>query len=361
MNRVLILLGVLVLLQACSHPIDIVGEGDVLSASGERDCLLEQHDAGQKNCSENMVVHEYQETYYAVPRSGWRFHRWHNYCGDNPGNECSFNVPANFVYQNWGETAPALTAIFRPTEITGYNTLLMGHSFFNPFAQAMPSHADRAGFDDHAQSRFFSGGGSGAPQAFWENASKRAQIQAVLDGGDVELFGMTYHPDYPSLEGYRNWVGYALEKNPDTRFFIAMPWIPNPASYDAQSYETLWQQVHPEIMHSIIDTLRSENPGVDFYCIPYGQSAVELRNLFSAGNLPEVSTLISGSADAIYRDSLGHADDILLALGELVWLRAIYGVDLSGYNYSTGYTTDLKAIAQAIVDAHDPDYSSPLD
>lgn len=358
-STVLALFGSLILLQGCSHPIDIVGDGDVLSASGNRDCLLEDHAAGMDNCAENLVVYDYQETYYAVPRAQWAFHRWANYCGNAPDNECAFNVSADAVQQAWGATAPALTAIFRPTVNTGLNALLIGHSFFEPYAAALPAHAQRAGFADHTQSRFYSGGASGTPQALWENASKRTAIQTVLDGGDVNLFGMTYHPDYPGIEGYRNWVNYALQKNPDTRFFIALPWLTTPASYDSATYESLWHLYHPAIAHAFIDTLRDEHPGVDFYCIPYGQSAAELRKLYSAGNLAEVDTLISGSGDAIYRDSLGHADDILLALGELVWLRAIYGVDISSYDYDTGYTTDLNAIAQSIMDSHDVNYNAP--
>jgi hypothetical protein len=347
------------LLQGCSHPLDIVGEGDILSASGNRDCLLEDRAADMDNCSKNIVVNDYQETYYAVPRSGWQFHRWANYCVDAAGNECSFNVSAPTVQKFWGSTAPPLWAIFRPTENTGFNALLIGHSFFNPYALGLPAHALRAGFEDHTQSRFFSGGGSGAPQALWENASQRTAIQAVLDTGDVELFGMTYHPDYPTIEGYRNWVNYALQKNPDTRFFIALPWATAPASTTSTAYANLWQLYHPLVAHGFIDTLRAEHPGVDFYCIPYGQSAVELRNLYSAGNLPDVNALVSSSVDAIFRDSLGHPDDILIALGELVWLRAIYGVDLATYDFDPGYTTDLKAIAQAIMDEHDPAYNAP--
>ncbi|MEZ5570843.1 MAG: hypothetical protein R3E64_02375 [Halioglobus sp.] len=359
MKTTLALLGALLLLQACSHPIEIVGEGDILSESGDRDCLLEQHAAGLDNCSRNLVVNDYVETYFAVPRTGWRFHRWANYCVDGDSNECGFNIPSSAVQKYWGETVPPLTAIFRPTENTGFNALLIGHSFFDPYVLQLPSHAARAGFADHTQSRFFSGGGSGTPQAFWENASKRAAIQAVLDTGDIELFGMTYHPDYPSIEGYRNWVDYALQKNPDTRFFIAVPWLTTPASFDAPTYESIWHLYHPAVAHGFIDTLRQEYPGVDFYCIPYGQSAVELRKLYAAGNLPEVDALVSNTVDAIYRDTLGHPDDILVALGELVWLRAIYGVDLLTYDYDTGYTTDLKAIATAIMDEHDPNYNAP--
>lgn len=359
MRFALALFGVLALLQGCSHPIEIVGEGDVMSATGNRDCLMEDHASGLDNCSENLVIDDYLETYYAVPRTGWQFHRWANYCVTSDSASCSFSVAADTVRQFWGGTAPPLTAIFRPTEITGYRTLLMGHSFFNPYALGLPAHAERAGFLDHNQSRFSSGGGSGTPQALWENTSKRTQIQAVLDTGDIELFGMTYHPDYPTIEGYRNWVNYALEQNPDTRFMIAMPWLPAPASFDTASYESLWHQIHPEIAHGFIDTLRSEHPGVDFYCIPYGRSAVELRNLYSAGNLPEVTTLVGRRADAIYRDNLGHPADILIALGELVWLRAIYGVDMPTYEFDTGYTTDLKTLAQTIIDEHDPNYGAP--
>ena len=232
---VLALLSALALLQGCSHPIEIVGDGDVLSASGERDCLLEDYAAGLENCSENVVLDDYQETYYAVARNGWTFHRWANYCVDETGNECAFDISADIVYQNWGEILPPLTAIFRPTTNTGFTAMLMGHSFFDPFATALPAHAQRAGFPDHSQSQLYSGSSSGAPQALWEDADKRNAIQAVLNNGDINLFGMTYHPDYPGIEGYHEWVNYALQKNPDTRFFIGLPWLTFPADLDAKA------------------------------------------------------------------------------------------------------------------------------
>jgi len=356
---VLALSSALALLQACSHPIEIVGDGDVLSGSGERDCLLEDYAAGRENGTENVVVDDYHETYYAVPRAGWTFHRWANYCVEETGNECAFDISADTVHQNWGEVLPPPTAIFRSIENTGFNAMLMGHSFFDPFATALPAHAQRAGFTDHSQSQYYSGSSTGAPQALWEDAGKRSRIQTVLDSGDINLFGMTYHPDYPGIEGYRAWVEYALQQNPDTRFFIGLPWMTFPAELDAASYEAQWHELHVETAHHLIDILRAENPGVDFYCIPYGQSAVELRKLYSAGQLPDVSTLSSAAGDAIYVDNAGHADEILLALGELVWLQAIYGVDLSGYNYDPGYSVDLIAIAQAIMAAHDPEYNAP--
>jgi hypothetical protein len=72
-----------------------------------------------------------------------------------------------------------------------------------------------------------------------------------------------------------------------------------------------------------------------------------------------VDTLVSGTGDAIFRDSFGHADDILEELAKLVWLRAIYDVPLASYDYDTGYATDLKSIADSIMDEHDPRYDAP--
>ncbi|MFP8873100.1 MAG: hypothetical protein VCB42_00900, partial [Myxococcota bacterium] len=50
---------------------------------------------------------------------------------------------------------------------------------------------------------------------------------------------------------------------------------------------------------------------------------------------------------------------ILVDLGQLVWLNAIYDVDLTTYAYDPGYIADLKGIAQSIMDAHDAAYAGP--
>jgi hypothetical protein len=87
---------------------------------------------------------------------------------------------------------------------TGYESLFIGHSFFRPIATGLPFHAAAAGFVDHDQTVLGAGGANGAPQALWEDPVKRAAIQAVLDTGNVELFGMTYASAYPTTEGYEN-------------------------------------------------------------------------------------------------------------------------------------------------------------
>ncbi len=359
-KRLLALLTAVVMLAAaCNHPIEIVGEGDVLSASGTRDCTFADHEAGSPNCTENTVTGgAYDETYTGVAAPGWHFHRWATYCTDTTG-PCSVGADASTVAAAQGETATPLVAIFRPDVITGFDSVFIGHSFFNPFAQGMNFHATNAGFTDHTQGTVFSGGATGAPEALWNNANKRAQIQALLDTGDVDLFAMTYHPTYPTLTGYRLWIDYALAQNPDTRIALALPWLPNPGSFTAANYAASWNAAHETLWHDLVDDLRDEYPGTDIYGIPYGQAAGELYELYAAGQLPDVDTLVSGNGDAIFRDAFGHADDILVDLGRLVWLRAIYGVDLETYAWDPGYQVDLAAIATAIMDEHDPAYNAP--
>lgn len=241
---------------------------------------------------------------------------------------------------------------------TGFNSLFIGHSFFRPFAEAMSDYAAAAGIPGHTQTVVFSGGATGAPEALWNNASKKAEIQAVLDSGDVELFGMTYHPTYPTTTGYINWIDYALSKNPTTRIALALPWSPYPSSTDAATYASTWLSAQASDWHGLIDTLRALYPGVDIFSIPYGQSAVELRLLFAADNLPDVENLQGDAATSIYTDNLGHAGDILKDLGRLVWLNALYDVNLTTYSYGPAYTTDLHAIAHAIMEGHDTNYDA---
>ena len=78
-----------------------------------------------------------------------------------------------------------------------------------------------------------------------------------------------------------------------------------------------------------------------------------------AGQLPDVDAMTSGTGEAIFTDTKGHAGPILEELGALVWLRAIYGVEASTYDYDHGYDADLEGIADAIIDGHNPAYNAP--
>ncbi len=104
----------LLLVIACSHPLEIKGEGDILSASGMRDCHLEDFRAGVESCSKNLVVGDYRETYHAVPREGWEFVSWEN-CFDEGSalDQCRLDFDAGTVEKFWGETAAPLVAVFQ--------------------------------------------------------------------------------------------------------------------------------------------------------------------------------------------------------------------------------------------------------
>jgi hypothetical protein len=104
---------------SCSHPIEIVGEGDVISLTGQRDCLLEDFLAGEDVCAVNLVVYAYEETYSGQPRAGWVFDQWGNYCLNATDNTCSFSIAADKVKEYWGETMPPLQAIFAKYKLTG--------------------------------------------------------------------------------------------------------------------------------------------------------------------------------------------------------------------------------------------------
>ena len=255
-------------------------------------------------------------------------------------------------------TSDQITTPISPPATTGYKSLFIGHSFFRPFANNIDDHAQSAGFTDHSQNVFIAGGENGAPEAFWNDSTKREQIQAILDEGNIELFGMTYHGTYPTITGYKNWVDYALIDNPDIQFFIAVPWMKNPGSYETSEMEGLWEDIHINTLHVMIDTLRTNYPNNIFYCIPYGHAAIELKGLHESGDLPDINNLISDFETSLFIDLGGHPGKILVELGVLIWLEAIYGVDLNSYEYNSDFTTDLRTIASEIMAAHDPVYNA---
>jgi len=222
----------------------------------------------------------------------------------------------------------------------------------------MNEHARLAGYTDHSQDVVTSGGATGSPEALWNNETKRLQIQAILDEGDIELFGMTYHPDYPAITGYKNWIDYALTCNPDVQFFIALPWVQNPGSYESSELAVLWEDFHTSTLHAMIDTLRADYPNNTLYCIPYGRAALDLQGLYESGNMTDVSRFIGDYDTSLFVDTLGHPGKILVEMGVLIWLEAIYGVDLNTYEYNSDFSTDLKTMASAIMAAHDPVYNA---
>jgi hypothetical protein len=243
-------------------------------------------------------------------------------------------------------------------EITGTkpaapsNALFIGHSFFAPIAREMPFHAALLGLDEYSQHVEFSGGETGQPLALWEDAEHRQNIQAVLDTGEVDTFGMTYGSDE---SGYQLWIDYALSKNPDTRFVLGIPWLDYPGDYDTAEYSSTYAEGIETLLSGQYGNLRALYPDVDIVFMPYGLAAVELRYALDAGQLPGVINLIGdNAATSLFKDQKGHGhkSGLLLDLAEFIWLDVIFGVDLETYDYDSGHSVNLKETAQSIFDEY---------
>lgn len=231
----------------------------------------------------------------------------------------------------------------------GVHCLFIGHSFFIPVARRFPEFAKQAGVTEHTQQGVFSGGKSGAPGSLWANEKKKAEILAFLKTGKVELLGMTYYnEDNSSIDDYKTWIDEALKHNPKTEFFIGLPWGTNGAGREVDEYVAAGNKFHETVYAITIVKLRKMYPNNKIRFTYYGQASSELKKRFESGKLPELKQLM-GTKDAIYRDRLGHANAMLLDLAAVVWLSALYEVDIDKAELKLDYQADLKAIAKEIL------------
>jgi len=227
----------------------------------------------------------------------------------------------------------------------GYHCLFIGHSFFIPVAKRFENLPAQCGVGNHRQQLVFSGGQSGSPGELWKGG-KRAAIQKILESGQIELLGMTYYgPTNSSLEDYRRWIEYALKYNPETAFFIGLPWGRNGAARELAEYAWANQRASRALYRTVVQ-LRKRYPQNTFFYANYGMASVELKRRFEAGKLPDVDRLMGKSG--LYADRTGHAANILKDLSALIWLTALYDVDLANSDLKLDYTTDLKPMAVKI-------------
>jgi hypothetical protein len=286
-----------------------------------------------------------------------------------------------------GEGGAAGEADARPTDTNtqGLNSLYMGHSYFRKQAEAMQEYAEIAGIEGHETTSQFWGGMNGSAAAIWENVSatdSQATIKGFLDAGDIDMFGMTIFVDFDvpeddirhidkQTQGLKNWIEYASAQNPDTIFFVALPWLGRPLDYvgDTGDAQTSGHELYREtILESetgitvLIDELRETFPDSEIFLLAYGQGSVELRTLYNTGNLPDVDTLVSdGDLLGIHSDTHGHAEQLLTDLNTLVWLKSIYNYDVLQFDKNYTYETDIKQIAHDVTSRRDPAYMRQFD
>ena len=246
--------------------------------------------------------------------------------------------------------------------VEGKRVLYIGHSFGRPFARELPSFVEMAGIDNHVQEIVFRGGPNGSPQSLWEDPKVRVEIQNILAEGDTDLLIMiccseNFLESRQSDWAVENWIDYALSVNPDTDFALALPWPDYPEDYENnEAYSERIIEAHASAWHPFIDNLRDLYPQSEIQSIFHGRAAIELRGLFESGSLPEISTMTSKRPPGLFTDRKGHAGQILLDLGTLIWLGTIYDIDMNDFPVSElkingeSYETDLLGMAQEILD-----------
>ena len=230
----------------------------------------------------------------------------------------------------------------------GQHCLFIGHSFFVPVAKRFETLPGKFGVVNHRQQTVFSGGASGSPGSLWDGG-KRVQIERILATGEIELLGMTYFdPSNSSFEDYQRWIDYALKHNAETTFFIGQPWGKHGASRALKEYTEANSRTSKSLLKTVA-ALRKHYPENRILYLNYGRASVELKRRFETGTLPGVKNIVGKSDNTIYSDRLGHATNILKDLSALLWLRALYEIDLAASDLKLDYSADLKAIAGEIV------------
>ena len=254
----------------------------------------------------------------------------------------------------------------------GYNMLLIGNSFFKPYAEKLDDLSILAGFENHTSTRITRGGDNGRAINFWNDSTtnEHQQIKATLDQGNIDIFGMTAGHDgiesgaLDRTIGHRAWINYALQKNPNITIFIAIPQVDFPADWEQRAQELGFSNIQEltdyfenSIVHKeMVDQLRIEFPSTKIFTIPTGRASVKLDQMNTDNELLDDISRFGPKATSLFVDTKGHQGDIIIETGSLTWLNSIYGVDLSTFSYETGFNTDLHEIAKQIMDRHDPNY-----
>ena len=257
----------------------------------------------------------------------------------------------------------------------GSKMLLIGNSFFRPYAEKLDEMAIDANFLDHKSTIVIRGGENGRAINFWNDSTSEEHIliKSKLDQGDVDFFGMTSGSDSENrTEGFKAWIEYALQNNPNVTIFISLAPIdfpngdsngtrPNWDTFAAEngfnSIQEMFNTYINDILHNeIVDQLRIEFPSTKIFTIPTGWATFNLYQMKIDELLLDEISMFGPRETSIFTDEKGHQGDIVRETGGLVWLNSIYGVHLRTNEFDTGFNTDLHTVAEGIMDSHDPEY-----
>ena len=246
-----------------------------------------------------------------------------------------------------------------PDDVDGddYNVLYIGHSFGRKFAELLEDYAHTAGETSHAQYIEFSGGESGSPGLLWEDAEHQANIKAFLDTGEIDVLIMICcSPEFIQTldtdQAVWNFTDYAVAKNPNVRIGLAMPWKDFPGEYEnASEYATNSTLDLMPYWENLSQELSADYPGTEVFTFHHGALAYEMREMFESGDLDgDVERLQGPKATSLFTDEKGHAGDILVDTGTLIWLHAVHGVDPMTMPEFTQWEVDIRQIAKDSID-----------
>lgn len=213
----------------------------------------------------------------------------------------------------------------------GVRSLFIGHSFFVPVAKQFDTFAQmkNGAYPNHDMQHFFKGGNQGSPIYLWDN--HKDEIEAMLSSGDIDLFGMTVAagdselPPAELLNGYSQWVDLALTYNPNTSFFIGLPWPDFPSSYGSAEDYAVANQGNAAIILSGVTVLREKYRNTDIHFLSYGAVPAKAMTLLEQGKLVGVTDMIGTADTSIFTDEKGHAGSMVKDLAALSWLHFFYG------------------------------------
>ena len=258
------------------------------------------------------------------------------------------------------ESGGELEMTERPSEdvkLEDYNVLYIGHSFGRRFAELLEDYSHTAGITNHTAYAQFSGGASGAPDALWADEADSDRIKEFLDTGGIDVLIMIccsvefVETGLQSDEAIWNFTEYALDKNSDTRIGLSMPWKDYPGEYEnASEHRNGTDQLYDSWVN-LASNLSSDFPTADVFTFHHGAAAYELREMFEAGELEEDIEQLTGSKPtSIFTDKKGHAGQITIDTGTLLWLHAVHGVKPMAIPEFTQWETDIRLVAKSLLD-----------
>jgi hypothetical protein len=232
----------------------------------------------------------------------------------------------------------------------GANCLFIGHSFFIPVAKAFDKVAGQNGFTAHKAKFVFAGGPKGAPAALWNSPTHKKQIEDALATGKIDLLGMTAFAELgSSLDDYKRWIDLALKHNPNTRFFIGIPWVPGGTKLETDLYNKAIEGVGDTLFKTATE-LRKAYPKNHIFFINYGKVVSDLKGRYDADKLPDVTKLFGKGEAALFSDdTLGHGGPMILDVSAIVWLNTLYGADVGKLKFSA-YKSDVKEIVGRVTE-----------